>query len=209
MSESTVGLRDRKRTQTRNRLQEAAASLVLRDGLSRATVEAICEVAEVSPRTFFNYFDSKEDAVLGIPALEIPSATELVAFSKDAGHEVVASLIAVLVEMAEPALHSGPLQESHAEILRQNPELSVRKITRMTRASDELVAVVRILMLHDPRFTNLAGAASPLAEMILALCTSAVRTAAKEWIAAASDAPIDDIRTRAIALTREAVEKLR
>jgi AcrR family transcriptional regulator len=209
MDETTVGLRDRKRNQTRRRLQEAAAALVLRDGLSRATVEAICEVADVSPRTFFNYFDSKEDAVLGFPTLEIPSATELAGYSTAAGHDVVGSLIALLVDMAEPALHAGPLHESHAEILKQNPELSVKKITRMTRASDELVSAVRILMVHDPRFINLAGAASPLAEMILALCTSAVRTAVKEWIAAASDAPIDDIKTRAIALTREAVEKLR
>ena len=63
-------------------------------------------------------------------------------------------------------------------------------------------------MAHDPRLTHLAEAESPLAEMILALCSAAVRTSAKEWMVAGSDAPVDTITTRAIQLTREVIEKL-
>ena len=41
-------------------------------GLEQAAVEVIAENAGASPRTFFNYFPAKEDAVLGlrVPALE-------------------------------------------------------------------------------------------------------------------------------------------
>ena len=64
--------RDRKRAQTFQRIHDAAVELTLRDGLAAATASAIAERAEVSRRTFFNYFPCKEDAVLGIAAPTIP-----------------------------------------------------------------------------------------------------------------------------------------
>ena len=66
MTTAPMGLRERKRAQTRHRLEEAAVGLALRDGLDKVTIDAISERADVSPRTFFNYFDSKEDAILGV-----------------------------------------------------------------------------------------------------------------------------------------------
>src|ERR1700712_5302247 len=61
-----LGLRDKKRAETRARLERSAVELVLRVGLAHATIDAISDAADVSPRTFFNYFDSKEDAILGV-----------------------------------------------------------------------------------------------------------------------------------------------
>ena len=71
MDESDLGLRERKRRQTRKDLEAVTLELVVRDGLEKTTIEAISEKANVSPRTFFNYFDSKEDALLGMQNLEI------------------------------------------------------------------------------------------------------------------------------------------
>ncbi|MGY1632004.1 TetR/AcrR family transcriptional regulator [Geodermatophilus sp. SYSU D01186] len=59
------GLRERKKSDTRRRLTEAAQELVLAAGLDGVTVEQICSRAGVSLRTFFNYFESKELAVIG------------------------------------------------------------------------------------------------------------------------------------------------
>ncbi|MEJ1229402.1 MAG: TetR/AcrR family transcriptional regulator [Galbitalea sp.] len=66
MQISETGLRERKRAETRERLETAAVTIAARDGLEHATVDAICQAADVSPRTFFNYFDSKEDAIVGL-----------------------------------------------------------------------------------------------------------------------------------------------
>ena len=77
------GVRDRKRAETLRRIHDAAAELTKRDGLAEATVSAIAERAGVSRRTFFNYFDSKEDAVLGIQQPQI-SPEALDAFVEDA-----------------------------------------------------------------------------------------------------------------------------
>ena len=59
------GLREAKKHATTRALVQAARRLVHRDGLDAVTVEEIAAEAGVSGRTFFNYFDSKERAVLG------------------------------------------------------------------------------------------------------------------------------------------------
>ncbi len=60
----SVGLRERKKSATKEALSHAALNLALERGLAGATAEAIADAVEVSARTFHNYFTSKEDAVL-------------------------------------------------------------------------------------------------------------------------------------------------
>jgi len=71
-------LRERKKAETWTTLHEAAAALAQQKGLEQATVEAIAQSAGVSPRTFFNYFPAKEDAVLGLhePVLDPAEAAK-------------------------------------------------------------------------------------------------------------------------------------
>jgi AcrR family transcriptional regulator len=60
-----VGLREQKKHQTRLDLCRAARGLVLERGLDATTVEDVAKAVGVSPRTFFNYYDTKLDAVVG------------------------------------------------------------------------------------------------------------------------------------------------
>lgn len=77
---SSESLRERRRRQTSFDIHNAALRLARQRGVDKVTVEEISVDAGVSPRTFFNYFPSKESAIAYAP-LEIPAelAAEFVA----------------------------------------------------------------------------------------------------------------------------------
>ena len=62
---SAEGLRYRKKLKARLAVERAALELVLERGFDGVTVEDICARAEISKKTFFNYFSSKAAAVMG------------------------------------------------------------------------------------------------------------------------------------------------
>ncbi|MFI9638516.1 TetR/AcrR family transcriptional regulator [Micromonospora sp. NPDC051925] len=58
------GLRERKKQRTHAAISEAAIALFLRHGFTQVSVAQVAEAAEVSRRTLFAYFPTKEDLVV-------------------------------------------------------------------------------------------------------------------------------------------------
>lgn len=59
----TEGLRERKKQQTRQQIAEIARRRFAEEGFERVTVAEIAREAQVSQKTVFNYFPTKEDLV--------------------------------------------------------------------------------------------------------------------------------------------------
>lgn len=64
MSTARPGLRERKKRQTREAIQNHALRLYQEQGYDATTIEQIADAADVSPSTFFRYFPTKSETVL-------------------------------------------------------------------------------------------------------------------------------------------------
>ncbi len=129
MTERTEGRRAEKRRRTRTALVNAARTLTARHGLQGFTVEQVCAEVGVSRRTFFNYFPTKDDAILGAPAEEMPEAA-----------------VAAFVAGGGPEPFTGDLAADYARLLAASLE-------HVTLTREEHVALHRAL-LTEPRLLD-------------------------------------------------------
>ena len=149
----------------------AAVRLVLDDGLAGTTADSIAESAAVSRRTFFNYFATKEDAVLGTRAPRLGD-DDLAAFtaataavdSPDAAFGPVVRLMTAAVRSVFHDLPSFTLE--HRLLLKAHPEL----LARIDAHVREAEALVHAVLAERPR----AGAGPRDSDRALVLMAGAV-----------------------------------
>ena len=164
---------DRKKRATRQALRQAAVELVAERGLSSVTVEAIAEAAEVSPRTFFNYFPTKEDAVIGWdPAV----LAEMVGWlrARPIDEPPLAALRAALLEALSP--HHADHREllERLQIIRADPHLLAHQVLRFGDTERQLVAALAERRGTDPVHDHHAA-------LVVAIALAASRAALMAW----------------------------
>lgn len=131
--------RELNRAHTWLAIHETACALVLRDGLAAATVDAISEQADVSRRTFFNYFPTKEDAVLGLKSPRLGEES-LEAFAEPT--DLFGRVVHLMSSTVRTAVHLETSVERR-ELLKRYPELRAR-LEQQLREAEMLVQNVLI-----------------------------------------------------------------
>jgi len=177
MTES--GLRARKKQETRAALRRAALDLALRDGYDTVTVDAIAEAAHVSPRTFRNYFSSKEDAVLSLLA-DVERHHADTFLDRPADEPVLDSLEAAAINLVA----TGPdLDEVMAatRMVSEHPALTAHAAAVHRRASRQVLDEIARRLGRDPD--------TDLLPRLLFHAGRAVTASAVELLAQGADTP--------------------
>jgi AcrR family transcriptional regulator len=181
----TDGLRERKKAETRQALMAAAVRLAEDLGPDRVTVEAIADAAGVSPRTFFNYFTSKEDAIVGVNPSETSDLLDDLA-ARPADESPLEALHAMAVAAAARLEAKADDMMARHRLIQAHPSLAVRRAARFSE-------VERALAEEVARRTGLHVDRDPYPMLAAATALSAVRVAVAAWQERDRPGPLADV----------------
>lgn len=125
--EQSEGLRQRKKRQTRGRIHRCALALVAEHGLAGITTEQIAAAAGVSQRTFFNYFPTKDAAIVGASP-DLPERLAAALADRPATEDILTALRAVLLEAFGSLTSDEALRIRRSDVFARHPELAVTTI---------------------------------------------------------------------------------
>ncbi|GGK62182.1 TetR family transcriptional regulator [Planomonospora parontospora subsp. parontospora] len=184
-SSDELGRRDRKKLETRAALERAALRLVAERGLADVTVEDIAGAVDVSSRTFFNYFPTKEDALIGgDPAAAADLRRKLVAVPS-----AVPTLEALRLVLRDAAVSIQEQREQwllRLGVFEQNPSLLPRLVAGGAETERSLTAAVA-------ERSSAGSAADGHAELVTAVALTAFRVAMMRWSAARGEPLLADL----------------
>ncbi|WP_345593453.1 TetR family transcriptional regulator [Streptomyces marokkonensis] len=141
------GLRERKKQRTRDTLLRSALELFTERGYEETTVDDIAETADVSQRTFFRYFASKEEVAFFVSRLAEAHFVDAVR-RRPPGEAPLDSLRQALVEswstIGEAVERLVPL-ELHMRfyrVIESTPALLAAHLRRATELEEEIALVI-------------------------------------------------------------------
>lgn len=177
MTTRPPGLRDRKKQATREALREAALRLALEHGPDNVRVEDIADAAGVSPRTYNNYFASREQAIVSAVTADREARVAAVVAARPAG-----------VRLADAVADAVIDQYTNAD--GHDPQALLLITTRPALRHAFLDATAAI----EPPLTAVLAARlgceveAPTARVLAASVAAAVRVAVEGWIQPVGDA---------------------
>ena len=133
-SPTKLGLRERKKLQTRETIVQAALTLFAERGYDETTLSEIAEAANVSPRTIFSYFDSKEEILFCEAPTPLEELKQALA-QRPEGSTTIDTLRA-LVSSMPPA---DDLSKLAKQIIIDNPALKLKMRARVAELEPILV----------------------------------------------------------------------
>ncbi len=176
-------LRERKKADTRDAIRAAAVELFWTDGYEATTMDAVAEAADVSVRTVFRYFPTKEDLVFDEVDGDLADLADLLA-SRPADEPLMAGLRAVVEVLAGRDEVARSADARLAPLLHDEPALRRRYLETL----DHVEETVR-----DWARTRLDAGPDDLRPAIVAACVVAVQRVVVEAIAGGDPRPLPEV----------------
>jgi AcrR family transcriptional regulator len=164
------GLREQKKQATREALREAALRLALTSGPDNVRVDDIAEAAGVSPRTYNNYFSSREQAIVAAVTGERESRVAAAVAARPGGVRLADAVVEAIVAQYTDADEHG---RDALLLITTRPTLREAFVDTATAIEDPLAAAI----------TQRVGGIDPHTARVLAACVAAaVRIALQQWL---------------------------
>jgi AcrR family transcriptional regulator len=135
-----AGLRERKKAQTYDAIMEAALDLFERNGYDATTIEEIADAADVSPRTFFRYFDAKVDVIMEHKDDRGGELATLIA-ERPAGEGPVEAMRQIMLDVVGPLFTGDEMMNRQIRIMLTTPSLRALAREHFNEHEDELARV--------------------------------------------------------------------
>jgi AcrR family transcriptional regulator len=189
---TTVGLRELKKQRTYEELQRVALALFAARGFDQVTIEDICADAEVSKTTFYRYFDSKEDVLLGTSHQKLAEMAAALA-QRPASEAAIVAVRNAFLEVAAEYQSQRKQKLAVNRIVRATPSLAARNLEQQTAWEDLLreFFVVRDGV-DGPALSHCVLAANVVASL---------RTAMEYWLNAGADSDLPTVVDEALRLS--------
>lgn len=171
---ASEGLRYRKKLKARLAVERAALELVIEHGFDGVTVEDICARAEISKKTFFNYFSSKASAVMGWMDA-FPDEARIVEILEERAQTCY---LDVLVDVVGARLSSGAdesVMELRREALCLMPQLFFQGQRDILAVQHSIAQALRLLLADHPERRMLGS--RPIEEEALVASSTAISLA--------------------------------
>lgn len=172
------GLRARKQRQTRDAIHRAAVDLALELGPDGATVAEISARVDISPRTFFNYYPTKEDAIVGLHE-GLPSDDELDELRSGTSDDLIADILTLMIGVFTPS--DEGLIEQRKTLMKKHPHLMQRQWARMFGVEQRISEVVAERMLAAGTFSDMADV-EDAARALVVTCNAVLRLSIRKIV---------------------------
>ena len=170
MTTRPAGLRERKKQATREALREAALRLALEHGPDNVRVEDIAEAAGVSPRTYNNYFSSREQAIVGAATAEREARVAAAVAARPLDVRLADAVIeAVLKHYTDPGEH----HRDALLLITTHPALRDAFLVATSAVSEPLAAAIADRLDAPDELT---------APVLATAVAAAIRVALEHWL---------------------------